>query len=98
MVDEQKLRDRITRALLSLEMKEKCANDVAFHMTDWVKDFEELAAVWKNPAQFGDDQVTKAIYGFLAHVPNHLNAATKLVGMGPIEDVFGVGIFEEDKD
>jgi hypothetical protein len=29
-------------------------------------------------------------------VPHHVNAAAKLSGLGKVEDVFEVGIFEDD--
>jgi hypothetical protein len=34
----------------------------------------------------------------LAHVPNHVAAAKKLVGLGPMEDAFEVGFLVEDAD
>jgi len=87
--------ERVTRALVSLGIDEKRAKDVAFHMSDWKIDLDEWAAVWENPDAFDDEKLTDVIYGFLIHVPNHVNAAKKLLELGPIEDIFGVGIFED---
>ena len=87
--------DRVTRALVAVGINEATAKDVAFHMSDWQIDLDEWASVWKDPDKFDDEQLTEIIYGFLVHVPNHINAAKKLLELGPIEDVFGVGIFED---
>ena len=46
--------------------------------------------------QTPDEEVRASIIQFLTHVPNHLAAAKKLIGLGPIEDVFGVGVDKED--
>ena len=35
---------------------------------------------------------------FLAYVPNHVAAAQKIVGLGPMKDIFEVGILVEDAD
>jgi hypothetical protein len=90
--------DRVTRALVSLGINEATARDVAFHMSDWKGDLDEWAAVWEDPGKFDDEQLTDIIYGFLIHVPNHINAAKKLLELGPVEDVFGVGVLEDDED
>jgi hypothetical protein len=52
----------------------------------------------KNPDAFTNDQVFDIVLRFLAHVPNHVAAAKKLAGLGPIEDIFGVGVLVEDAD
>jgi hypothetical protein len=89
--------ERVARALVSLGVEEAKAKEVAFHMTDWRADLEEWAGVWADPERFNDEQLTDIIYGFLAHVPNHVAAAKKLLELGPVEDIFGVGIFEDDE-
>ncbi len=43
-----------------------------------------------------NEEIELFIYKFLAHVPNHLVAAKKLSGIGTTEDIFNVGIFEDD--
>jgi hypothetical protein len=88
--------NRVTRALVSSGVEESKAQEVAFHMADWKTDLDEWAGVWEDPERFNDEELTDIIYGFLVHVPNHVVAAKKLLELGPIEDVFGVGIFEED--
>jgi hypothetical protein len=90
--------ERVTRALVSLGIPEAKAKDVAFHMSDWKDDLDAWAAVWEAPGGFDDEKLTDIIYGFLIHVPNHINAAKKLLELGPVEDVFGVGVLEDDKD
>ncbi len=90
--------DRVTRALVSQGVPEATARDAAFHMADWKDDLDRWAAVWDDPAGRGDGRLTEILYGFLLHVPNHVNAAKRLLGLGPVEDVFGVGIFEDEDD
>ena len=38
-----------------------------------------------------------SFFSSLAHVPDHVAAAKKLAGVGPIEDIFGVGVLIEDE-
>lgn len=98
MADWTQMLERVKRALVSLGIEEERAREVAFHMTDWKADLDELAAVWEDPEAFDDEQVTDVVYGFLIHVPNHVNAAKKLLELGPVEDIFGVGIFEDEEE
>ena len=97
MTDFAKMLERVTRALVAIGINEGTAKDVAFHMSDWKTDLDEWAAVWKDPEAFDDEQLTDVIYKFLVHVPNHVNAAKRLLELGPVEDIFGVGIFEDDE-
>jgi len=92
------LRDRITKAFSDSVEEPEIARDIAFHMTDWDDDLEEIVELYARPEVFSDDEIRKIIIGFLAHVPNHVAAAKKLIGLGPIEDVFQVGVLEEDEE
>lgn len=89
---------RIAQALIEDGKEEKRADDIGFHMTDWLDDLERLHELFNEIDKRNNDEIAKLIYQFLAHAPNHLVAAYKLVGYGPIEDIFNLGIFEEDKD
>ena len=95
MAEFGQMQERVTRSLISIGIDAERAREVAFHMTDWKTDLDEWAAVWESPDAFDDEQLTDVVYGFLIHVPNHVNAAKKLLNLGPIEDIFGVGIFED---
>jgi len=83
---------------MSMDSTTEAAKDIGFHMTDWDSDVEELVALYENPDAFTNDQIVDVVLRFLAHVPNHVAAAKKLVGLGPIEDTFGVGVLVEDAD
>jgi len=61
-----------------------------------MKDLQELVELYSNIDNATNAEITGFAYSFLAHVPNHLNAAMKLSGMGKVEDVFEVGIFEDE--
>src|SRR2546423_12978141 len=93
----KEIQDRVA-AILSSDLGEDKAREVAFHMADWSGDLEELHRAWHNLESMDDEQLSKIIYAFLAHVPNHLAAAKKLIGYGPVEDIFKVGVLEEDDE
>ena len=92
------LRDRITEAFAKSIGEPEIVRDIAFHMTDWGNDLEEMVKLYEQPQAFSEDEIREIIIGFLVHVPNHVAAAKKLIGLGPIEDIFEVGIFKEDKE
>jgi len=81
-----------------MESTREAAKDIGFHMTDWDSDVDELIALYEDPDAFSNDQIVDIVIRFLAHVPNHVAAAKKLVGLGPMEDIFEVGILVEDAD
>lgn len=91
-------RSRIAVALETGGMEKENAEQVAFHLADCEDDFKQLVKFFQANSNFNDQEVEKLVFRFLAHVPNHLAAAQKLAGLGPVEDVFGVGALEEDED
>jgi len=97
MKNAEKLRDRIAQAFASLTGEAEAAREIAFHMTDWDHNVDDLVRLYERPESFSDDEIQSVIIQFLAHVPNHVAAAKKLAGLGPIEDVFKVGVLEEDE-
>ena len=90
------LRARIAKAFATMEAS-AVAEDIAFHMTDWDHDVDDLLRLYEQPEAFSDDEIIQILMSFLAHVPNHVAAAKKLAGLGPIEDVFEVGVLVEDE-
>ncbi|MBX3290810.1 MAG: hypothetical protein KF855_15955 [Acidobacteria bacterium] len=92
-----KIQKRIQHAFENSAFTEKDAYDISFHMTDWLEDIEELQRVYSNIDKLSNDEITSFIYKFVAHVPNHLNAAMKLTGLGPVTDVFEANIFEDEE-
>jgi hypothetical protein len=93
-----KLKQRIAKIFAESLENEAAAQDVAFHFTDWEDDIVSLICLYQNPNDFSDEDVLMELLSILAHLPNHMAAAKKLGGMGPIQDVFEVGVFEEDND
>ncbi len=89
------LRDRIAQAFDSWMDQEGVGKEIAFHITDWDHNLRDLVTLYENPS-ISDDELRSIVIQFLAHVPNHVAAAKKLVGLGPIEDVFEVGVLRED--
>ncbi len=75
--------------------KEK-SQEIAFHLTDWISDLEEMYKTYSEIEKISNEEIELFIYKFLAHVTNHLVAAKKLSGIGSTEDIFNVGIFEDD--
>jgi len=93
---EEAIRLKFKAAFDEMADTKPFANDIAFHMTDWMEDLDYLIKTYSNIDNLSNDEITSFVYKFLSHVPNHLNAATKLSGLGKIKDVFEVGIFEDD--
>ena len=71
--------------------------DIGFHMADWLDDYEQLGRVFDMSQNLSNEEIQEIVGGFLIHASHHIAAAHKLAGYGPMEDVFGVGIFEEDE-
>lgn len=90
------VKQRIAAAFAVNELESSVVEDIAFHITDWRENLEELVELYANTERLSDEQIRKIIIDFLAHAANHVAAAKKLVGLGPIEDVFKVGVLEED--
>lgn len=65
--------------------------DIAFHMTDWLVDLEKWHAYCQSPESLDADQTTELLMSFLAHVPNHMAAASKLMTGIPVMDIFEIG-------
>jgi hypothetical protein len=96
--NEIKIQNKIRTAFEEMKETRAAAPDIAFHMTDWVADIKDLLETYSNIQNLSDDEITGFVYKFLAHVPNHLNAAMKLSGIGKVQDVFEVNIFEDDDE
>jgi hypothetical protein len=94
--NEIKIQNKIQTAFEEMGTTRSASYDIAFHMTDWIADVKELLETYSNIEKLSNDEITGFVFKFLAHVPNHLNAAMKLSGIGKVEDVFKVNIFEDD--
>ncbi len=92
---EQAIQERIQAAFETSNISKDKAYDISFHMTDWFSDISRMQELFSKE-DLSNDEIRGFLITFLAHVPNHLNAASKLIGLGPIGDVFELGIFEED--
>jgi hypothetical protein len=90
------VKDRIANAFASSMGDPDVAREIAFHMTDWDHDIDDLNKLYGQIQTLTDQEILSIVIRFLAHVPNHVAAAKKLAGIGPIEDIFKVGVFEED--
>lgn len=69
-------------------------HDIAFHLTDWLDDFEALYEVCSAPDAKSPEEITNTLIGFLYHVPNHVAAAARLYLDSPVRDIFGIGAVE----
>lgn len=92
------IQERIAAAFEEVTENRTVAHDIGFHMTDWLGDVKELIKVYSHIENLSHEEIRGFVCRFVAHVPNHLNAAAKLSGMGKVEDVFKVGIFEDDDE
>lgn len=94
--ETKEIRQRIVSALVDAGIEEDTSAEIAFHLTDWIDDLESIRAVFDVNNELTKEEISATIHQFLAHVPNHIIAATTLIGYGPIEDVFNVGAFAAD--
>lgn len=91
-LDVQTVRECIAQVAVSeAELSHQAAQDVAFHMTDWLADLEAFVQSCQRPEDFSAGQVDQLLLKFLVHVPNHLAAAAKLYADFPVTDIFAVG-------
>jgi hypothetical protein len=96
MFSAEQIRECISKAAVSeAELSLDVANDVAFHLTDWLGDLEAYVEFCRSPGSLSPAQVNKLLIAFLVHVPNHVAAAAKLYTDIPVQDVFGVGAVAE---
>lgn len=91
------VKTRIAEAFAEFELKPGVSEDIAFHMTDWEEDLFAFVHLYESAERLSNDEIRKVIIKFLAHVPNHVAAAKKLAGVGPIEDIFEVGVLLDDE-
>jgi hypothetical protein len=97
--DAELIRTRIRDvARREMELPEAVANDVAFHMTDWLDDLDAYHRFCADPSSVADADLSRLLMQFLVHVPNHLAAASKLYADVPVTDVFGVRATSEEDD
>lgn len=92
MLDAAKIRAKIELAASAeMELSPEIAQQVAFHMTDWLADLRRYVEFCEQPERFELRDIDKLLLAFLAHVPNHVAAASKLYADYHVSDVFGVG-------
>lgn len=96
-IDPAAIRARIHEVdCRKMELSDAVANDVAFHMTDWLDDLDAYARFCADPSKMSDAEVGELLLAFLVHVPNHIAAASKLYTGVPVTDIFGVDATSED--
>ena len=83
-------------ALRQAELPDSVADDVAFHMTDWLDDLQAFSQFCADPSRLSDAEVSELLTDFLVHVPNHVAAAGKLYTGVPVTDIFQIGATSED--
>jgi hypothetical protein len=67
----QKLPDRAAN--------KRCRWDLVFHMTDWARDLQRLAELYRNPEQVNRAAAEDIVTAFLLHVIPHLMEAGRLL-------------------
>jgi hypothetical protein len=97
MESRERVRIKIAEAFAEFEnLSPEVVADIAFHMTDWKENLLDMVQLYEHAGELSNDQVQNMVIVFLAHVPNHVAAAKKLAGLGPIEDIFQAGVLTED--
>ena len=95
--EEEKIKDAISKALKDLDMEAEIIDEATFHMTDWLSDLNEWHSFCDNPDSLSSDELQDLLMSFLAHVPSHVAAASKLITGFPVEDIFAVGATSKSK-
>ena len=83
-------------AVREAQLPDSVADDVAFHMTDWLEELDAFCRFCADPNGLTDAEVSELLVDFLVHVPNHVAAAGKLYTGLPVTDIFQVGATSED--
>lgn len=96
-VNSAAIRARIAEvARREMKLPGTVADNVAFHMTDWLEDLDAYVRFCADPGKLSDAEVSQLLTNLLVHVPNHVAAAAKLYTGVPVTDIFGVGAISED--
>lgn len=66
------------------------ADEAAIHLGDWIIDLHELNRLFASK-RWNPAHAQKVLMGFVAHVPNHLAAAHRIMYDDPLTDVFEIG-------
>jgi len=75
--NREKIRKNIETSLQSSgNYDNNTCKDIAFHMTDWLNDLEELCQFYQNPEAYKTPR--EMLMKFLIHVPGHLVEAARL--------------------
>jgi len=72
MASKEFMRNKIAAAFAANELDSNIVEDIAFHMTDWKEDLDQLVGVYQNVDSLSDSDIRKAVISFLAHAANTL--------------------------
>jgi len=96
-MNQAKIRDALDNVLKEQGYEpEENRREIAFHLTDWLKELEEWNRFCQAPESFDSTAAEAMVTSFLLHAPNHLAAASKLMLDVPVTDIFDVGATTED--
>lgn len=85
------IRQRIEAALRHEGfLSESEAKEAAFHLTDWIADLADINELFAK-RRWNAAQAQKTLMAFVAHAPDHLAAAHRILYGDPLTDVFEIG-------
>lgn len=70
------------------ELEDDRSAEIAFHMTDWLDELDELCRLRAHPNSFDAEATYQAVLGFLLHAPEHIARAAELMTGEPIQGIF----------
>lgn len=70
--------DRYRRSDELLHRKEY-RRDFVFHMTDWLRNLDELNGLYAYPEKHTRDEACAVVYRFFMHAMSHLKAAERIL-------------------
>lgn len=71
-------------------LSESEAKEAAFHLTDWIADLADINELFAK-RRWDAARAQKTLMAFVAHAPNHLAAAHRILYGDPLTDVFELG-------
>lgn len=98
-LNKSEIHKKIILALISeSELSTEQAQEIAFHITDWLDDLQGLYSFCEDPDSRTTEQIGKMLFAFLIHVPNHVAAASKLLTGVAVKDIFNVNALSDNDE
>lgn len=87
--DEKALKKRLSEAIQNVAEHSRAEGDeIAFHMTDWLRELEALCEIFGQIETADDEAIYDCLMSFLIHAPEHIFRAAELFTEFPPQGIF----------